>query len=99
MPLFRGKKSIIVLGFVLCLMLFLGYRLLWNGTSVAVVMVKEDEIQGKVHGPGTVQSRVPVSVSTKITGIIEKLYVDHGDLVKQGQLLAELDAQELKSTG
>lgn len=97
MSLSRDKKSIIWLGLVLCLMLFLGYRLLWNGTSVAVVMVKEDEIQGKVHGPGTVQSRVPVTVSTKITGILEKLSADHGDLVKQGQLLGELDVQELKS--
>jgi len=97
MSLSRWKKSIILLGVVLCLMLFLGYRLFWNRTSVAVVLLKEDEIQGKVHGPGTVQSRVPVTVSTKITGILEKLYVDHGDLVKQGQLLTELDAQELKS--
>lgn len=78
-------------------MLLLGYRLFWNRNPVAVVMVKEDEIQGKVHGPGTVQSRVPVTVSTKITGILEKLYVDQGDLVMQGQLLAELDAQELRS--
>lgn len=97
MSLSIDKKSIIVLGVVVCLMLFLVYRLLWNGISVAVVMVKEDEIQGKVHGPGTVQSRVPVTVSTKITGILEKLYADHGDLVKQGQILAELDAQELQS--
>jgi len=97
MSLSRDKKSIIVLGLVLCLMIFLGYRLLWNGKSVAVVVVKEDEIQGKVHGPGTVQSRVPVTVSTKITGILEKLYFDQGDLVKQGQLLAELDTQELTS--
>ena len=97
MSLSRWKKSIILLGVVLCLMLFLGYRLFWNRTSVRVVKVKEDEIQGKVHGPGTVQSRVPVTVSTKIIGIVEKLYVDHGDLVKHGQLLAELDAQELKS--
>lgn len=78
-------------------MLLLGYRLLWYRTPVAVVMVKEDEIQGKVHGTGTVQSRVPVTVSTKITGILEKLYADQGDLVKQGQLLAESDLQELKA--
>jgi HlyD family secretion protein len=44
-----------------------------------------------------VQSRVPVTVSTKITGIVEQLHADQGDVVKQGQLLAELDAQELTS--
>jgi RND family efflux transporter MFP subunit len=55
------------------------------------------EIQGKVHGPGTVQSKVPVAVSPKITGILEKLYADQGDRVQKGQLLAELDSLELRA--
>lgn len=97
LPLSKGKKTIILVGSGLCLVLLLGYRLLWYRTPVVVVTVKEGEIQGKVHGYGTVQSRVPVTVSTKITGILEKLYADQGDLVKEGQLLAELDAQELES--
>jgi len=59
--------------------------------------VKKAEIQGKVHGPGTVQSKVPVAVSPKITGILEKLYADQGDRVQKGQLLAELDSIELKA--
>ena len=62
-----------------------------------VIAVKKVEIQGKVHGPGTVQSKVPVTVSAKITGILEKLYADQGDRVKKGQLLAELDAMELRA--
>jgi HlyD family secretion protein len=62
-----------------------------------VIQVKIREIQGKVHGPGTVQSRVPVTVSPKITGILEKLYADQGDRVKKGQLLAELDSMELQA--
>ena len=56
-----------------------------------VIAVKQVEIHGKVHGPGTVQSRVPVTVSAKITGILEKLYADQGDRVKKGQFLAELE--------
>jgi RND family efflux transporter MFP subunit len=64
---------------------------------VAAVVVATGEIQGKVHGPGTVQAKVPVTVSVKITGILTKLYADQGDRVKRGQLLAELDSTELKS--
>jgi multidrug efflux pump subunit AcrA (membrane-fusion protein) len=60
-------------------------------------LVKKVEVQGKVHGPGTVQSRVPVTVSAKITGILEELYVDQGDQVQKGQLLAKLDAAELRA--
>jgi len=64
---------------------------------VIVIVVKKVEIQGKVHGPGTVQSKVPVTVSAKITGILEKLYADQGSYVKKGQLLAELDIAELRA--
>ena len=36
-----------------------------------------------------------VSVSPKIMGRISKLYVEEGDSVKQGQLIAELDSTDL----
>ena len=65
--------------------------------QVPVVQVKIVEIQGKVHGPGTVQAKVPVAVSTKITGILEKLYADQGDRVRKGQILAEIDSMELRA--
>ena len=78
-------------------MIVAGYRLFWYRTPVAVIAVKQMEVQGKVHGPGTVQSKVPVAVSPKITGILEKLYADQGDRVQKGQLLAELDAVELRA--
>jgi RND family efflux transporter MFP subunit len=91
-----GKKSIgIVIGAVL--IIFASYRLFWYRPSVPVIVVKQVEIQSKVHGPGTVQSKVPVAVSPKITGILEKLYADQGDRVQKGQLLAELDSIELRA--
>lgn len=81
----------------LVILMLLGYRLFWYSPPVPVIVVKNMEIQGKVEGPGTVQSRVPVTVSPKITGILEKLYADQGDRVQKGQLLAELDAIELRA--
>ena len=91
-----GKKTVLVaLGLVAALIV--GYRLFLYRPSVPVVAVKQAEVQGRVKGPGTVQSKVPVTVSAKITGIIEKLYADQGDRGTKGQLLAELDAAELKA--
>jgi RND family efflux transporter MFP subunit len=81
----------------LAVIFLLGYRLVWYSPPVPVIAVKKVEIQGKVHGPGTVQSKVPVTVSAKITGILEKLHADQGDRVQKGQLLAELDAVELRA--
>ena len=79
------------------ILILVGYRLIWHAPAVSVIAVKQVEIQGKVHGPGTVQSKVPVAVSPKITGILEKLYADQGDRVQKGQLLAEIDSAELRA--
>jgi HlyD family secretion protein len=79
------------------ILILLGYRLFWYAPAVPVVVVKQVEIMGKVQGPGTVQSKVPVTVSPKITGILEKLYGDQGDRVQKGELLAEIDSAELRA--
>jgi HlyD family secretion protein len=91
-----GKKTLGAAIGILILM-FGGYRLFWYRPPVTVVVVKKVEVQGAVHGPGTVQSRVPVTVSAKITGVLEKLFADQGERVKKGQPLAELDAIELRA--
>jgi len=92
-----GGKKAIGTGIGILIIILLGYRLIWYRPPTPVIAVKQVEIRGRVHGPGTVQCKVPVTVSPKITGILEKLYADQGDRVKKGQLLAELDAIELKA--
>jgi HlyD family secretion protein len=91
-----GKK-VIAAAIGILIIILLGYRLFLYRPPVNVIVVKKAEIQGKVHSPGTVQSKVPVMVSAKITGILEKLYADQGNYVKKGQLLAELDVAELRA--
>jgi len=96
MKLSSSKKAVgIAIGILV--IIFLGYRLFLYRPPVAVIVVKKAEIQGRVHGPGTVQSKVRVTISAKITGILDKLYADQGNYVKKGQLLAELDMAELRA--
>ncbi len=64
-----GKKTVWV-GLGILLLALIGYRLFWYRPPVPVIVVKKTEIIGKVNGPGTVQSKVPVTVSAKITGIL-----------------------------
>ena len=92
-----GKKKIMGIAIALLILAFAVYKMFLYRPPTPVIVVKKAEIVGKVHGPGTVQSRVPVTVSAKITGILEKLYVDQGDKVKRGQLIAELDSAELRA--
>jgi len=92
----RGK---IMIGAVvaIAIVILAAYRLFWYRPPVPVTVVKRAEIRGKVHGPGTVQSKVSVTVSAKITGVLEKLHADHGDRIRKGQLLAELDSAEVRA--
>jgi multidrug efflux pump subunit AcrA (membrane-fusion protein) len=92
-----GRKKAIWIAVGLLIIVSFGYRVFWYRPPVTVIVVKKVEIKGKVHGPGTVQSKVGVTVSAKITGILEKLYADQGSRVKKGQLLAELDISELRA--
>ncbi|MDA8156693.1 MAG: efflux RND transporter periplasmic adaptor subunit [Actinomycetota bacterium] len=90
-----GKKiAIIIIAAVIAG--FAIFKIFLYRPRVGVVVVRTAEIREAVQGPGTVQSKVPVAVSAKITGILEKLYADQGEKVKKGQLLAELDSAELR---
>jgi RND family efflux transporter MFP subunit len=59
------------------------------------VTVAQGEVETRVGGPGTVQARVPVTISARVSAQVVSLHADHGDLVKRGQLLAMLDDRDL----
>jgi HlyD family secretion protein len=50
-----------------------------------------------VVATGKIQPLSKVEIKSKASGIVKKLYVDYGDRVKQGQLLAELDKVQLEA--
>src|SRR6266568_7007203 len=58
---------------------------------IKVVKVERRDLQAQVYGNGTVEAKVVVGVSSKITGKIVELHADQGDRVKRGQLLAKLE--------
>lgn len=61
------------------------------------VTVSYGEVELRIAGPGTVQARVPVTVSARVSAQVVSLHADHGDLVKRGQLLAVLDDRDLSA--
>ena len=73
----------------------LGGRLLLRVEAPEPVTVAQGEVELRVAGPGTVQARVPVTVSARVAAQVVSLHADHGDLVKRGQLLALLDDRDL----
>lgn len=62
---------------------------------VKVVKVEMRDLTAQVYGNGTVEAKVVVGVSSKITGRIVALYADQGDRVTRGQLLARLENDDV----
>jgi HlyD family secretion protein len=68
-----------------------------RATDVPVAVAAQGSIVARVAGPGTVQARVPVTLSARVNATITQLEVDVGDTVQRGQLLATLDDRDLSA--
>ena len=60
--------------------------------------VTEYTVENTVTATGTIESVETVEVGTQVSGKVEKIYVDFNDVVKKGDLLAELDKQTLNQS-
>lgn len=59
--------------------------------------VERGDIARSVVATGKIQPRAQVEVKSKASGIVQRILVDYGDWVKQGQVLVELDKEELRA--
>lgn len=59
--------------------------------------VERGDIARSVVATGKIEPRAKVEVKSKASGIIKKIYVDYGQYVKTGQVLVELDKEELEA--
>lgn len=64
---------------------------------VPVVHLSSATVRDEAAGTGFVRAKVTIGVGAKINGIVLKTYVDQGDVVKKGQILAELQSQDVQS--
>ncbi|MCC6823943.1 MAG: efflux RND transporter periplasmic adaptor subunit [Verrucomicrobia subdivision 3 bacterium] len=72
------------------------YRLKFSPTPVTTYTVTAGEVWGEVMGTGTLEARVKTTISPRIQERLAEVFVDQGDIVKAGQLLARLDDAETK---
>jgi len=62
-----------------------------------IATIEQGDLAQSVVATGKVQPITKVEVKSKASGIVKKLLVDAGDRVKAGQVLAELDKEELQA--
>ncbi|UOB18769.1 efflux RND transporter periplasmic adaptor subunit [Abyssalbus ytuae] len=96
----RNKKVKIILGVIIgLLVIFTGYKLFFKQKDTEIVIetttVKKGEIVTTVTATGTIEPITQVEVGTQVSGVVEKIYVDFNSVVKEGQLIAELDKANL----
>ncbi len=53
--------------------------------------------RASVVATGKIQPLTKVEIKSKASGIVKRLFVDYGDRVKEGQVLAELDREQLEA--
>ena len=68
-----------------------------EGITLEATPTSRITIRNSVTATGTVEPVTEVEVGTQVSGIIDRLYVDYNDVVKAGQLIAEMDKVTLQA--
>jgi RND family efflux transporter MFP subunit len=71
------------------------YLRVFRAVAVPTVTAAQGSAAAQVVGPGTVQARIPITLSARITATVVQLTADVGDTVERGQVLALLDDRDL----
>ncbi|MGA3017757.1 MAG: efflux RND transporter periplasmic adaptor subunit [Bryobacteraceae bacterium] len=88
MPLATTLARLVVAAMLLC-----GVRAWAQATDFAPVLSKP--VSRSIDLPGEIAPFLSVSLHAKVAGYVERMLVDRGSVVKQGDLLAELSAPEM----
>jgi len=91
----RSKKKYLMMVSALAGVVVLAKLTFFSPASVKVTRLESRDLTAQVYGNGTVEAKVVVGISSKITGKIVELHADQGDTVKQGMLLAKLENDDL----
>lgn len=97
-----SKKKIIVTAFAIMLLIAGGYRIARSSSSqnkidFATELVKRGNISNFITATGTIEPVTEVEVGTQVSGIIDKIYIDYNSVVKEGEIIAEMDKVTLLS--
>ena len=90
----KRRKYVISL-ITLAVAIFVLKMIVFAPPEVKIVNAEKRDLSAQVYGNGTVEARVVVGISSKITGKVLQLYADQGDHVKKGRLLARLENDDV----
>src|SRR5262249_42215125 len=98
------KRLFIILGIVaivvLGLIVFAAMAIARSSSKIdpsKLAKVDKNDLAKSVVATGKVEPITKVEVKSKASGIVKKLMVEYGDRVQKGQLLAQLDKEEISA--
>lgn len=93
------RRSLMLIAIVIPIVALFGYVVLRSGplapVTVMTASVEARPITPALFGIGTVEARFSYKIGPTIAGRVGKVYVDVGDRVRGGQVLAELNPVDL----
>ena len=97
------NKGFSIIGFLIFLLLIAAGAFYWHqdkqkkeklkeAQKYVTEQVRRGHISQKINASGMIYPKKIVEVGAQVSGEISKLLVDVGDIVEEGQLIAEIDA-------
>ena len=98
----KNKTKIIISIVIVAALAIAGFSLLKSDDTIIIeprtVTAKQANVTTMVTATGTIEPINQVDVGTQVSGVVEKVLVDYNSVVKEGQLIAELDKTNLKAS-
>ena len=96
----KSRRLIYILGsFAVIIVIVVGLVAATRGSTKIdpskLAKVERGDLAKSVVATGKIEPITNVEVKSKASGIVQKLLVDYGDPVKKGQVLAELDKEQI----
>ncbi|QWX85213.1 efflux RND transporter periplasmic adaptor subunit [Cellulophaga sp. HaHaR_3_176] len=97
----KNRKNIILSIVIVIILTVAAYFFLDNDDAIVIeaktIVAKKTDVTTMVTATGTMEPITQVEVGTQVSGVVEKIYVDYNSVVKEGQLIAELDKTNLNA--
>jgi HlyD family secretion protein len=98
----KNRKIYIGIGVVLAVLIVAGIVYAKSGGTKIddskIGKVEQGDLAKSVVATGKIEPITKVEIKSKASGIVKRLMVDAGDNVKAGQVLAELDKEEIQAS-
>lgn len=97
----KNKKTLIIIAVIVVLIIagcwIFGGAKAKSKVDFATEKAQIGSVSSSITATGTIEPVTEVEVGTQVSGIIDKIYVDYNSIVKQGEVIAEMDRVTLLS--